>query len=419
MKFTFYNGINLCSVGGRVACVVLLFTLSIQAQSFNFVPEGHRRLAGGATTGTDRHTSLAQGTVATKPNKNDPEAIYVRAVQLHQSGDLEGAIREYQAFLAVRPERVDARSNLGVVLARLGRYADAIEQYKRALTLDGRNHAIRFNLAVAYYKTARILSASKELNLIVAAQPENKNALYLLADCHLRMGEFKRVIELLSPLEPASPNDRALAYMLGLAYINEKQTEKGQTLIERILRDGDSAEAHLMMGTTHLLINDHDNALKEFKRAVELNPKLPTVNSFYAQVLMRTGNTDDAVRAFRRELENNPNDFDSNLQMGILLKQDQKLDEARSYFERALLVRPNEPNARFYIVSLDVAQGKVNEALGSLESLVKDAPDFVEAHVMLATAYYRLKRKADGDREQAIVNKLNAERQAKQPGVKP
>jgi hypothetical protein len=31
--------------------------------------------------------------------------------------------------------------------------------------------------------------------------------------------------------------------------------------------------------------------------------------------------------------------------------------------------------------------------------------------------YYRLKRKADGDREQAIVNKLNAERQAKQPGA--
>jgi hypothetical protein len=61
----------------------------------------------------------------------------------------------------------------------------------------------------------------------------------------------------------------------------------------------------------------------------------------------------------------------------------------------------------------------LNDALPSLESLVKDAPDFVEAHVMLATVYYRLKRKADGDRHQAIVNKLNAERQAKQPGAKP
>ena len=346
---------------------------------------------------------------------DNPERIFARAVQAHQSGDIEGAIRDYQAYLALRPERVDARSNLGAALARLGRYADAIEQYKRALALDGRNQDIRFNLAVAYYKTTRIVSASKELEAVVAAQPENRNALLLLADCNLRMGEFKKVIELLTPIESA--DNRAVDYMLGLALINDKQLDKGQERIERIMRDGDSAEAHVMMGTTFLTINDYEKALKEFKRAVDLNPKLPSVNSFYGQTLTRMGDTQEAMAAFRRELEINPNDFDSCLQMGILLKQDQKLDEARDYFRRALTVRPSEPNARFYIASIDVAQGKLNEALPALEQIVKDAADFVAAHVVLATVYYRMKRKTDGDREQAIVNKLTAESQAKQPGA--
>src|SRR5205085_3261860 len=67
------------------------------------------------------------------------------------------------ALPILRPERVDARSNLGVVYTRLGRYAEAIEQYKRALSLDRTNQPIRFNLAVAYYKTARLVSASEEL----------------------------------------------------------------------------------------------------------------------------------------------------------------------------------------------------------------------------------------------------------------
>ena len=347
----------------------------------------------------------------------NPERIFARAVQSHQSGDIEGAIRDYQAYLALRPERVEARSNLGAALARLGRYAEAIEQYKRALALDGRNQAIRFNLAAAYYKTARIVSASKELEAVVAAQPENRNALLLLADCNLRLGEFRKVVELLTPVETAEPDNRAVAYMLGMALINDKQLDRGQERIERILRDGDSAEAHVMMGTTYLTVTEYDKALKEFKRAVELNPKLPSVNSFYGQTLVRMGATEEAAPAFRRELEINPNDFDSCLQMGILLKQDQKLDEARDFLRRALTVRPNEPNARFYIASIDVAQGKLNEALPALEQLVKDAADFVEAHVMLATVYYRMRRKADGDREQAVVNKLNAERQAKQPGA--
>lgn len=42
----------------------------------------------------------------------------------------------------------------------------------------------------------------------------------------------------------------------------------------------------------------------------------------------------------------------------------------------------------------------------------------MEAHVSLATVYYREKRKQDGDRERAIIDKLNAEIQARQPGGK-
>src|SRR5215475_11090864 len=196
--------------------------------------------------------SAAQPTRPAPSADENPERILERAYQLHQSGDIEGAIREYQAYLTLRPERVDARSNLGAALARLGRYAEAIEQYKRALALDGRNQDIRFNLALAYYKTAKILSASKELEAVVAAQPENRNALLLLADCNLRLGEFKKVIELLTPIESA--DNHAVDYMLGLALINDRQLDKGQERIERIMRDGDSAEAHVMMGTTYLTL---------------------------------------------------------------------------------------------------------------------------------------------------------------------
>jgi hypothetical protein len=49
-----------------------------------------------------------------------------------------------------------------------------------------------------------------------------------------------------------------------------------------------------------------------------------------------------------------------------------------------------------------------------LESIVNEAPAFTEAHVALATSYYRLNRKEDGDRQRAIMQRLNREAQAKQ-----
>ena len=52
-----------------------------------------------------------------------------------------------------------------------------------------------------------------------------------------------------------------------------------------------------------------------------------------------------------------------------------------------------------------------------LEEIVKEAPEMVDAHVQLATAYNRLKRKDDADRERAIVERLNQANQAKESGA--
>jgi hypothetical protein len=46
--------------------------------------------------------------------------------------------------------------------------------------------------------------------------------------------------------------------------------------------------------------------------------------------------------------------------------------------------------------------------------MIKQAPRFVEAHISLAAVYYRLGRKADGDREKALSQKLTMEQRAGQ-----
>jgi tetratricopeptide (TPR) repeat protein len=239
----------------------------------------------------------------------------------------------------------------------------------------------------------------------------------VLADCRLRLGENREVIALLDPLQKRNPDDLAIVYMLGTALVRDKQAERGQVLIDRILRNGDSAEARLLLGTTKMMAGDYAGARNDLQRAVELNPKLPDVYSNYGAALMLTGDTAAAVDAFLKELEANPNDFTSNLDLGALLRQDQKNDEALAHFERALRSRPGDPGARFQIASVHFAQGNIDQARAELEQLVRDSPQFSEAHVTLATIYYRLKRKADGERERAIVQKLNAERQATEPGA--
>src|SRR5262245_47798296 len=84
----------------------------------------------------------------------DFDRLFARAMELHQAGDLLGAIDTYKAALTLSPDRADALSNLGAAYAKLGQYDDAVKEYDAALKVDPANTQIRLNLALTYYKSA-------------------------------------------------------------------------------------------------------------------------------------------------------------------------------------------------------------------------------------------------------------------------
>jgi tetratricopeptide (TPR) repeat protein len=349
----------------------------------------------------------ARPAAAQEPSFND-------AAALQKSGAYDAAAAEYRRFLDAHPSNVEARSNLGVVLMQLGRYEEAIAAYRTALSIDPANVTVRLNLGLAFYKSDQLGDAVEAFSRVLAVQPDNLQAKYLAADCHLRLERPAEAIALLAPLEASRSDDPTLSYLLGMAYLSTKDTEKGQLLIDRILRQGDSAQAQVMMGVAKRGAGDLKGAAEDLKRAVDLDPDLPGVRAMYAQALLEAGNPDLARSQFEAELSRNPLDFDANLYMGLLLKSEQDYDGALRHLTRALGVRPGDLRTRNQIASVALARRDTATAIDMLEAIVKEAPSFIEAHVALATAYYRLQRKADADRERAIVERLNQEKDARE-----
>jgi tetratricopeptide (TPR) repeat protein len=346
----------------------------------------------------------------------DFERLLTRGMELHQAGDILGAIDAYKAALALVPDRADALSNLGAAYVRLGQYDDAIKQYDAALRADALNNSVRLNLALAYYKSARPNEAIPHLKRVISSDPEARNAYLVLADCYLQAGQEQELVSLLKPREQLFGADLAYAYLLGTALLRMDNVVEGQQYVDRVFGAGDSAEAHLLLGVAHFGQHDYRNAKTELELALKLNPKLPTANSTYGRALMLLGEPDASERAYRRELEINPNDFEANLQLGNLRKSAQRFAEASTYLERATAIRPTDLAARKLLGSLRLQTGRMDEAVALLEAVAKEAPDAVDVHVQLATAYNRLKRRDDAERERAIVERLNAEAAAKQKG---
>ena len=340
-----------------------------------------------------------------------PQALVEEAQSLQQAGKLDEAIKDYRLFLAQYPDVFQIRSNLGAALAAGGRYEEAIVEYKRALRLQSLPQ-IRLNLALAYYKAVQLTEAASQLEPLHAAEPGNLQIALLLGDCYFRLGDFKKTAALLDPLESAHPDDQALTYLLGMSLIRGGQVHEGEVLVNKILRDGNSAVAHLMLGAARLEILDASGAVDELAQAVKLDPKLPMAHYLYGNALLTLGHREDAMDCFRQELAIDPNEFGSNLYLGVMLNQGESYKEAIPYLHRALQVRPGDPAVLYQLAIGQIGLGNLEPARKSLEALVKDSPEFLDAHVSLARLYYRLHMKQEGDHEREIVSKLTAEVQA-------
>lgn len=343
--------------------------------------------------------------------ETSPEQLFRNAVEAQRQGNDALAITNYQELLKIRPDVVEAHANLGAALVHQRRFDEAIAEYERALALAPAQQQVRSNLALAYYKAGQIERAATEFEALHSAIPGDERITFLLADCWLQEGENRKVIDLLGPLDSVHGNDLTFSYLYGTALMRDNRMDRGKEVMDRILRNGDSAEARVMMASARMKMLDYGGAKSDLERALQLKPDLPGLHSLYGLVLDQLMDV-NARAAYQKELELNPYDFSANFHLGVVALHEQQFDHAEKMLSRALAVRPGDPGAELQFANLRIAQGRKDEACHLLEDLTTRYPDFREAHIVLANLYYRLKRKSDGDRESELVKALNSKRQS-------
>jgi len=346
--------------------------------------------------------------VCLSAQNNAPEDLLRHAIELQHAGDTEGAVQGYRKFLAMRPNEVAAHSNLGVLLSHMGRYDEAATEYKKALELTPGNSAILLNLGLAYYKAGKIPDAAQTFSKAREIAPDNLQTTLLLGDCQLRMGQNRDVIALLKPVEGTNTDNLAIAYMLGMAFLRDGQVQEGQQRVDKILRNGDSAEARFMLGSQMMAAQDFPAAVKQFAGAIELNPDLPDLQASYGLALLNTGDPDAAAGAFRKQLVSDPNHFEANLYLAQILVARKHWSEAEPLIHQALQVRPDSLPAKLALADLEEGKGLLSKARATLEAAAKSSPDSYGVHQRLSETYAALHLPTLAQHEKTLLARLQA-----------
>ncbi len=178
----------------------------------------------------------------------------------------------------------------------------------------------------------------------------------------------------------------------------------------------DSAEAHFQLGKKLFDSGNYPAAVKELSRAVELNSRLPQLQSYCGLALLNTGDPVAAAAAFRQALAEDPNDYAANLGLGQILIVAGQYSEATPFVSAALRSHPESIEARLAWGECLSGTGRLEEARKRLEAVILAIPDSLEAHRELLSVYTRLHLGSEAALESDTVRRLQQDADARDPG---
>jgi tetratricopeptide (TPR) repeat protein len=187
-------------------------------------------------------------------------------------GDAAAAQAAYEHALAIRPAYPDALNNLGNLLARAGRIAQARERFAAAVAVDPRHANAQLNLGKALVAEGKPTDAVPHLEQAVRLRPGDPVAREQLAKTLFGLRQPEAAVPHyaeLARLNATPANHNNLASALAAAGQLRQAVEHYQAALRL---DPGFAEAHDNLAVTYLHLRDPESAAMHYAEVVRLRP---------------------------------------------------------------------------------------------------------------------------------------------------
>ena len=200
--------------------------------------------------------------------------VFQKAVAALSSGDYPAAEAGFQQVLKASPNHIGALGNLGVVYSRTSRPDKAIAVYRRALRIAPQDRGLMLNLGLTYVKQESFTDALPLFEKLVAADRSNLQARELLTTCQLNTGRVAAAIQGLESLRKEDPNPAFVLYMLGIAYLKNKEPEKARSALDELVATAPPAQSNFLRGKVYYESARFEEAAEALSRGTHRRSEL-------------------------------------------------------------------------------------------------------------------------------------------------
>lgn len=320
----------------------------------------------------------------------EPRWPYLLALVEESRGRLEDAEATLAALLESDSVPAPALAPVLVVRGRLlvdlGSREAARESLERAVEIEPDHAAALFELGRLAAEEGDAASAAKLFERVLELQPQASLVHYPLAQAYRKLG---RPDEARAQLERRG-NERVAA---------------ADPWLEEVHALASGSAAHRALGGFAWREGRLEDAVAEYRRAVEADPASIVSRRDLAFVLAQAGHVDEALGELRVAAEARPDNALLHHATGVLESQRGDLAAARKTLERAVVLDPGYEDARWDLAQVLAGLDRPAEAAAQLEAVLAINPNRQEARKLRAVVLARAGRleEAEAELERAVA----------------
>ncbi len=324
--------------------------------------------------------------------------LFESARSKQAKGDFVSAEQLYREFLRANPKSVPALTNLGVVLARQGRYSAAIAMYGSALKIDPGALPALINLGLSYYRMSEWHDAAESFEKVLAKNPDDRRSRQLLAVSLSQLGDCQRGAAEYEKLMPST--DPAILVGLAACYKDTKREEESEKILAKLLEtQGDSPQVYYLLGLTAYARKDYPDAITKFQKCLSIAPGMIEARFYVGAVYFKQDDFRSALKEWESAGKSDLNYFPAFFAAGALLVDLQASKDAQPFLERAYTLRPQDSAVQLALGKDLLNLDQPHKALPLLESAAREDRKSQPASFLLARTLKALGRKEEAAAE--------------------
>jgi tetratricopeptide (TPR) repeat protein len=284
-----------------------------------------------------------------KLNPNSAQTHYFLALVLLGEGDAQNAIVESRRSLGLQPDQPKVRLLLGAALSQHGQMEEAIREFQAVLESDAKSIDANDMLAKAYMSEKRYPAAIA----LLKGAPQEEPLQIDLVMAYSNNGENDQALRLLKKMEEQRPHSAAPHSARANIYTQQRRYEDAAKEFQDALRLNPQDEATAASYVRLLLLQGKFEATLPYAQAYQRkNPNTFDGCYLLGVVDRETGKYAEAKTLLERAVKMSPQHYFARYNLGLTYAKTGDPAGAREQLEKAVQLDPSSPEAHFQLAAV-------------------------------------------------------------------